>query len=280
MAESNDESGEVIFVGGAMRSGTTLLQRILCSTPASNPLITECRYLYSIMQLHENSLRDFDLRVKDYFGGEARFDAFTRESCRRFLAATRERYPEARKLVLKSPELTRHFPTLARWLPGSRFAVIVRDPRDTIASMLEVSRRHREEGRASHMARLGDDMGRYVGAYLSYYAPLLPHAALLEGRILMLRYEDLVRDLDRHVSELAAFSGLDLDAAVLRQAAEPASTWESRRSGAFSAAFWSPSWERPPADDRIGSYKERLAAAAVAEIERRGADFARRFGYW
>src|SRR3546814_15570712 len=38
---------KLILVAGAMRSGTTLLQQILCASPAANSFIHGCRYLVS-----------------------------------------------------------------------------------------------------------------------------------------------------------------------------------------------------------------------------------------
>src|SRR3546814_45447 len=34
----------LIFVAGSMRSGTTLLQQLLCTSPAANPFVHGCRY--------------------------------------------------------------------------------------------------------------------------------------------------------------------------------------------------------------------------------------------
>src|SRR3546814_7922566 len=40
-------SFRLIFVAGSMRSGTTLLQQLLCTSPAANPFVHGCRYLVS-----------------------------------------------------------------------------------------------------------------------------------------------------------------------------------------------------------------------------------------
>ncbi|NIA68785.1 sulfotransferase [Pelagibius litoralis] len=42
----------MILVVGAMRSGTTLLQQILCSSPESNPFVHGCRYLTSQIAIY------------------------------------------------------------------------------------------------------------------------------------------------------------------------------------------------------------------------------------
>ena len=281
MTAGSEDLGKIVFVGGAMRGGTTLLQRILCSTPATNPLITECRYLFSVMRQYDETQRHFDLRGRDYFGSPEALAEFARDTCRRFLLATRANYPRAETLVLKSPQLTRFFPLLARWFPGLLFVVVVRDPRDTIASMIEVAERHRREGVASDNADHGRDMARLCATFLSNYAPLFADKEALANRLLLLRYEDLVRDANC-IAALARFTGLALDPGVAMSGARPADlpSLQARKGSAFSAAFYSPLWSEGVTDSRIGAFRDRLTSTEIAEVERFCADFARAFGYW
>lgn len=55
---------KLIFVGGCMRTGTTILHRVLCSSPAAHPYITESWYLLDQLRIYVWSLRRYDVRQR------------------------------------------------------------------------------------------------------------------------------------------------------------------------------------------------------------------------
>ena len=163
---------KLIFVGGSMRAGTTVLQRILCSSPGSIPVVGECQYLTQQFYVYHQALKQFELFHGDFFSSKATVEEFTKGIISNFLVLTRQRYAPATTLVLKHPELTKFFPRLAEWFGHAKFVVIVRDPRDTIASMLEVTSRQRENDVDFFMTRFGRDMRKFSHYYKSIYAPI------------------------------------------------------------------------------------------------------------
>jgi hypothetical protein len=282
-AAAAPESGDgILFVGGAMRTGTTLAARLLSSSGAANPLLAESQYLGALLDLDRHWRPQFDLFLADYFETPGDFEAFSRETCTRFIAIARHRYPDARPLVLKHPESTRHFSTLARWFPAARFVVMVRDPRDTVASMLAVGARLAAGGERGSLAAFGRSMEKFCHLFRSYYAGPLRETASFGKRMLILRYEDLVTNRNDVIGELARFAGVEIDLARLADADfwQERSNWAKQRNNDYSGAFWSPEWIREMSGAKVGRYRERLAAAEIAEIERHCADFAKLFGYW
>ena len=182
----------IIFVGGCMRSGTTLVQRLLCAAEGASPLAAECQYLTALLELREGWAPRYDEFLKDYFADPAAFDGFSRKLVDEFIAAAFARFRPASTLVLKNPELSRHFPVLARWYPAARFVLVVRDPLDTIASIAKVAQRHHETGVASLIATYRHDMARMSALYKHYYEPVMRSGREFDDRLLVLRYEDLV----------------------------------------------------------------------------------------
>jgi Sulfotransferase family len=273
----------VIFIGGCMRSGTTLVQRILCAGKGAHPLPAECQYLVSLLGAYREGSRTFDLFGRDYFGSAAAFDTFNRRILEAFLALARKRLGEPEHLVLKRPELAFHFSDLALLLPAVRFLLVVRDPRDTIVSMLEVAERHAARGIAGPLVAMGRDMDRLSGFFLDYYRDAYSHADRLTGRLMTLKYENLVADPEAGLAALARFTGIGLDRASLA-APDPAKVsgaWASLAGDpAYSGAFWSESWMKELSGDSVGRYRQALSAAEIAAIEARCAGFARSFKYW
>src|SRR3546814_20373507 len=95
------------------------------------------------------------LYVDDYLGGPKGLFDFTKELLDRLLRETHTRLGQPEALVLKSPELSTYFPHAADLFPEARFVISVRDPKDTIASMIEVGERHRRSGLNSFLAAPG-----------------------------------------------------------------------------------------------------------------------------
>lgn len=271
----------VIYVGGCMRSGTTLVQRLLCAAPGASPLAAECQYLTALLNLHATWSAQFDQFLKDYFPDKESFDAFSKQQVGAFLAEVAARFRSASTLVLKNPELTYHFPVLAAWYPSARFVLVLRDPLDTIASIAEVARRHREGGIASPLAGAEDDMARLSALYKGYYAPVVMAHAQFGNRLFILRYEDLVRDRERMLAQLSQFTALDLRGDRLAEPSEAElAYWQDRRDSAYAGAFRSPLWREPLSAGEIGRHAQRLSSTQIGEIKRHCADFARLFHYW
>jgi hypothetical protein len=267
----------VLLVGGCMRSGTTLVQRLLCAAPGVNPAIAECHYLTELLAAHRQGEARFDLFLSDYFASREAFDDFGRETIRRFLRTLSLRYPDAKLLVLKNPELAYHFSLAARLLPEARFILVVRDPRDIIASILQVAERQRVAGLASPLVEMGRDIERLCDFVIGYYADSYSNTQVLQGRLHVVRYESIARGEPAALQALGRFAGLALDGHPAALAPE---TWQRQRQDPFAGAFWSPGWQEAMSKPRSGDYAAHLAPAEIAAIEQRCAGFARSFQYW
>lgn len=138
---------ELVFCVGAPRSGTTLLNSLLCEGKESYPMLPECTVVSQLVQHFESIRKRSDQsRFDAYFGSEEALTRIYRNCIEAIISNAISRLPDHRKyLVLKDPELT----LLLDCLPdlfGSKIKVvyIIRDPRDVIASMLVV---HSKAGR-------------------------------------------------------------------------------------------------------------------------------------
>lgn len=82
----------LILVAGAMRSGTSLLQHVLCSSPEANPFVHGCRYLTSQIAVFAQYAGNDRLYVKDYLGGPEDLFGFSRDIVDRLLADLRRAF--------------------------------------------------------------------------------------------------------------------------------------------------------------------------------------------
>lgn len=266
-----------IFAGGAQRSGTTLLHSILCSTQATPPPVAEDGTVRYLAMAYEDTLRRFDRHASFFFEDRDKAKRFYRQMTLGYLRQIGTRWPQASHLVLKQPQLTPRFPTLATLLPRARFVIVVRDPRDIIASTVEVARREAEE-QESEAAPLG--MRAMAMRALSYYQrPLQAFGPKNSDRVLWVRYEDMVRDPEGTARRLGDFTGIDLSG---YQSGEPWRGWadgtvdlEERRK----SPFFSPLWGQAVTDARIGTWQAVLTDKDETTVTRAMAPIMQAFGY-
>ncbi len=265
---------------GAIRSGTTLLQRLLSYSPDCNGVVAECQYLLWQMNLYHSWCKLFDPMLEEYFGELEAFERYSQMIVEEFLARARQTLNPPKTLLLKSPQLTPHFPTLCRWNQTTAFVVIVRDPRDVIVSMLEVGERQSQEQMASAIASVGRNMAALATHYKSFYADVLNQRALMRDRIFFIRYKRLVESPQEVVNAICSKFGLREPPAGFEAmiAPEKKSQWHGRMDK--ERVFWTPFYEKPVDRSRVGRFHASLTRDEVAEIERVCEDLNQIFQFW
>ncbi len=269
------------FVGGCMRTGTALLASILCSDPSANPMIAEVQYLTQMVRSYRWGKKFFTEFLNDTFETPDDFKQFNQHWVGDYLKRTRERFSPCTHLVLKNPEMTRMFPEVHELIDDAKFLVIVRDPRDTIVSIMEVARKQLEAGQKTELTEIRNDMKQMSILYISYYARFFENfVPSLKINTLLLRYEDLVSDVSGVVAEIARFTDLrltdfDPDADWRRTSIN----YERRKDNPVLSPWRTELLGKPISSQAIGRFRERLTRDQVAIIERECAVLLRGFGY-
>lgn len=201
---------QFIFAGGCQRSGTTLLQKLLCLDSATAPKIAEASYLRMLLQAYEQGKDDFDHDTKSYFANPDDFRHFNATNIYSFLNRTIAQFPQASTLVLKEPHLTQLFPLLFELVPDAGFILTMRDPRDIIASMIDVGERMQQLGQ-QHFFQ--DRNIEYLSNYIkTFYTPTLNSQDQdYRHRTLIIRYEDIINNTADIKRKLSSFTGLAMD---------------------------------------------------------------------
>ncbi len=254
-----------IFVGGAQRTGSTLLQSLLCQAPGTNPMIMEAAYLLSLVRVYADAKRVWETKTEDYFDDPDTLRQFHSDIIVRFLENTASRFDDAPHLVLKEPHLTMFFPDLFELLPAAKFVVIMRDPRDTIASMIEVSEKMDAEGTTKYFPNR--DMAEMSKHFKSFYGPILnAKNTKLAARTYFIRYEDLVTDPVAQLPGLREFTGLDIDLDLSDQS--QTDSVSNRILRTKQGAWRTENYSRSLNPSSIGRHKTILTATEIGEIEK------------
>lgn len=193
---SQGPADPVIFVTGLPRSGTTLVESILDAHPmvaAGGEMPFRARAALPAME----ALRD----------GTADAAAFA-EAGRRYLTAARRATGAPEVIVDKAISTYARMGHAAASLPGARFVVLRRDPRDTGLSLW----RNMFPEPTHRYAYDQIQMARYIRlheALVTFWADRLPE------RVHVIDYEALTADPAMEIPKLVAFCGLPWDPACL-----------------------------------------------------------------
>ncbi len=195
--KGGDPSSAPIFVLGMPRSGTTLVEQILASHPD----------VFGAGEL--KTLNDVVNEVRGPDGQPIPYPEFVPGLDARALGQIGARYlAEIRKLAPSSPHITDKMPSnyyfaglIHLALPNAKIIHTMRDPVDTCISCF--SKLFTAE--QNHTYELGE-----LGRYHRRYQKLMEHwrRVLPAGRILDVRYEDVVADLEGQARRIIAHCGL------------------------------------------------------------------------
>ena len=276
---------KLIFIGGSMRSGTTILHKILCTANETHPHITESWFLVDQLRAYRWALTRYEVRHKDYFGEQENFDRFTRDTLDRFFREARRNLSNPKVLVLKNPEISGQFPLLGKWFDSALFIVNIRDPRDTIASIVKVGEQHKKDGVRSEQANMGRDMYVLCQFFKRYYFEAFDKNNPIRDRMLFVRYEDVMSDVKRECKRISGFCGISFPGEKLLTLGEEKSDSanmdpDARLQDPYSGAFWSKLYNKNLSTERIGKHRQVLGAEEVEQIQTHCADFNRIFKYW
>lgn len=201
----------LVFVGGAPRSGTTLVQHILDSNAQvfGGP---EFDCIPALMQAWREVLGALHNGRITVFCTRAQVDAAFAGLIEELLLPVADS-AGARWLSEKTPLNVLHFCDLLTLLPECHAVHIVRDPRAVVASLLQVGRRAREKNAFSPPTLVDvqaavDMVGQAVnGGFHAQH--------LFPQRVLTLTYETLVAEPEPVIRRLCAFLGLTFEQAML-----------------------------------------------------------------
>lgn len=201
-----------IFVGGAPRSGTTLVQNMLDCHPDvwGGP---EFLHLPDITAVRDKLRDSVGRGWIDHYVSREQLDALTRGLIEALLLPAADG-ANKKWLSEKSPQNVFAFAALVEMFPAAHFLHVVRDPRAVVASLLQVGTRAKEKGVPSAAYT-------YTCSGAIAYTRKCLEAGFAAtrsapGRIYTVVYEQLVQNPDPASRALCAYLGIDWTEQMLR----------------------------------------------------------------
>lgn len=261
---------KLLLVGGCQRSGTSLAQTILCSSPLSNPMIKEAEHLRRFIESYQYGKVIFDQKTCDYFKDKDEFMAIYVSFVQQYMRKIGHNIGSYQWYILKDPLFSKLCVEIKELLPQSCFLCLVRDPRDTIASLLEVNRKWKEKNKTVIFPR---DMNYLCNLYLSYYNTIpADYRQQWEGRLQLIKYEDMVMHPDQFISQVNSIFGLEINIERIKEGAD-------KGSFQYSPAYNSDLLGKAISIEPIGKYKQILTNEEIQIIQNNLNNFFVSFNY-
>ncbi|MCG5245315.1 sulfotransferase family protein [Methylorubrum extorquens] len=243
---------DLIFVGGAPRTGTTILHALICTSQNTNDYIAECSYLTNMLMPYFFGLESWDIHTKHFFSSHDEFFRYHSNIISHIVKKIHQQLGGPARLTLKDPIMTRFFHHVAQMLPQARFVVIFRDPRDTILSRLNVTRRL-QNGVDPSTA----DLESACYEYNISYSGIIAHPHIMNHRMVVLNYNDIARDKWLPALERFGLYGIN-----------PDKTWSSEKTqiSEYRSDPWSTNlYGAPPSSLSVNRHE--------SDLDRKTADY-------
>nr|WP_250646748.1 tetratricopeptide repeat-containing sulfotransferase family protein [Pseudemcibacter aquimaris] len=183
-----------IFVVGMPRSGSTLIEQILCS----HDNVFGAGELDTMSKVINEKL---DIFPNDY---EKLSDDDIKEIGENYIRRIRLLEPDAKRIVDKMPANFHYAGIIAKALPGAHIINTERNPMDSC-----LSNYGRLFNQTMHFAYNLEELGRYYNRYQDLIKHW--HSVLPKNRLIDVHYEKVVDDLENQAKRIIKFVGLEWD---------------------------------------------------------------------
>ena len=251
----------MIFVGGAPRSGTTVTHALLCTSKRTNMHFSEISFVKSLFDAYRVGIKNWKVHTHTFFKSPEEFKHHMRECLMHSLNHLAQQYGDPEILCVKDPLLT----PLFYWVhdlfgQDVKLVTVVRHPYNVVRSRQDVFEKF---GQTFSVQAAESVAQEYMKSYVHLDAPSL-------GNVLcIVKYEDLSDP--ETIKKLRDFTEC--------QDISPENVWAEKRKTAPKAP--ADPWVSPKhlgpinTDDRLSP----LAAEYMAVIDRICASMMNRFNY-
>ncbi len=193
-----------VFVVGFPRSGTTLLEQLLDAHPLLRSMDEQ-----PFLQLAISDIQASGATYPEQLAPLTPAQVTAVRAAYWARVATKVALPDGVRLVDKNPLNMLRLPAIRRLFPDARIILVVRHPCDVLLSCFM------QNFRAPEFAMLCRSLDSLVTGYCKAFDFWCAQQAILQARVMELRYESFVQDVPGTARALTDFIGLPWDERLL-----------------------------------------------------------------
>jgi hypothetical protein len=256
---------QLILIGGAQRSGTTLLQTLLANALGS-PVLPEAHILVDILATFKRA-RQLGNKTRFFFSTSEDVLSFFGAFSERYIADVVKRTGPVPALVLKDPHFVELLDECSALFSGPIRLVCVRDPLDIAASFVQIGQRQPIGAKLTKYQKR--DIDFISKKILAFYLSLINS----KRAPVLVRYEDLASKPRETLEALGRETGLELSVDRIESP-----VWLER--DARHEPAWITELEgQKPSPASIGSFRRVLRPDEVAIVQKICSPIIKLFGY-
>lgn len=246
---------QALFVSGVARSGTTLMQGLLCNSAATMENSKECSYFRALIESYYLAAHSpFSMHTSDYFTDKNELRDFHREILRLYFEHLEQRLGKGIP-VQKEPSLLNYFPDVGELMEDAMFIVMVRDPRDLLVSQMK---RYKKSGQQLNFQR-------WYEQQFPRLIQMIQRKATIKDRCLFVRYESLC---ERPKDTLMEIDGVFSKRGYMLNLSDTTedTSWNSKRQSHEESA--SDLDGKPISASSVGAFESILDRKTLAELQK------------
>lgn len=188
----------MIFIGGAPRTGKTLIKNIICSDNETIPNLRESSYLKSLLSSYNVGKIMWNYHTYEYFDSPSHFMQFNKFILDNYFEQLYNKFGKGKIIVQENHGLTSLFPDLEELYPKQcKFIVMLRDPRDAIASFKKLQPTYSVEA--------------FFNQYIETYKELMMWLKNKKmENLIWIKYENLIQHKVKTIEEINKYLGLSI----------------------------------------------------------------------
>lgn len=236
------------------------MNAVLCSDPRANPQLPESQALTKLVEAYHWARVHQKEFVSPLFGENELVENLYSAWVGEFLTAIAENVPNQGLLILKHPAMSPILKSFQLLIPKMQAVIMVRDPRDIVASELEVAKR------AGHSNSAGVEI--YADRLMNWFD------GLETSGFCVVKYEDMVNNFTTVKQRLERRFDLEL-------MFNPNQQWPTieRLDSLRHYPSWSPKYGQPVDQLSIARWKSDLSENDINIVENVCDRYMIRFGY-
>ena len=270
---NNLELNKLIYVVGSPRSGSTLIYNSLCSSKIFNPGLPENHLVPNLVGYFLKQLERNKKEKNIFFDSNDDTLNYFKKCIEIHLQKISTKY-QTDKLLLKSIVFGSNIYLMNILFPKEKFIMTIRDPRDIICSMLDISEKQIAQGQLPQYPRNMSTLCNFINEKYNILSNS-KYSYFTKESVIIIKYEDFIDDHQSKLNDTMKKLGIDFSFSKNHNYWDFALNLNSTSDNLYDSTLWN----KPISNSKIGVYKNLLTLEEINDVNKNCESLISRFNY-